>query len=111
MCHELKIADFRDTQFLHTIIPVVRELDLESRDDQIRYLIRLFVDWPRMWENSIMRSPRRFSACLIVAMALLGSSALSVAYADIGAIWISEIKGGRFIGASGGSGTLVFHGR
>jgi hypothetical protein len=59
-------------------------------------------------ENSTMR---RFRAGLIALFAVVGAGVLSAAYADSGTIWISEIKGGWFIGASGGRGTLVFHGR
>ena len=42
---------------------------------------------------------------------MAGASVSCAAYADSGTIEISEIKGGWFIGASGGSGTLTFHGR
>lgn len=45
---------------------------------------------------------------LIGILALAGAS---VAHADSGTIRISVLKGGWFIGASGGSGTLTFHGR
>jgi hypothetical protein len=48
----------------------------------------------------------------VVALAvILGAGFSSAAYADSGTIRISVLKGGWFIGASGGSGTLVFHGR
>ncbi|MBN9601326.1 MAG: hypothetical protein J0G33_00150 [Afipia felis] len=48
----------------------------------------------------------------VVALAvILGAGFSSVAHADSGTIRISVLKGGWFIGASGGSGTLVFHGR
>ena len=43
-------------------------------------------------------------------MALAGAS-FSPAFADSGTIRITVIKGGWFIGASGGSGTLTFQGR
>jgi hypothetical protein len=42
---------------------------------------------------------------------MLGASLSSAAYADSGTIRISVVKGGWIIGASGGSGTLTFHGR
>jgi hypothetical protein len=58
-----------------------------------------------------MRISHRFRAGLIALMALVGSSVSSEAYADSGTIRISVVKGGWFIGASGGSGTLTFHGR
>src|SRR5581483_10250433 len=35
----------------------------------------------------------------------------SPAFADSGTVRISVVKGGWFIGANGGSGTLTFHGR
>ncbi len=48
----------------------------------------------------------------VVALALVfGAGFVSAAHADSGTIRISVLKGGWFIGASGGSGTLVFHGR
>lgn len=48
----------------------------------------------------------------VVALAvILGAGFSSAAHADSGTIRISVLKGGWFIGASGGSGTLVFHGR
>lgn len=47
-------------------------------------------------------------AALIV---LAGTGVSSVAHADSGTIRISVLKGGWFIGASGGSGTLTFRGR
>jgi len=58
-----------------------------------------------------MRISHRFRAGLIALMALVGASVSSAAYADSGTIRISVLKGGWFIGASGGSGTLTFHGR
>jgi hypothetical protein len=48
---------------------------------------------------------------LIALMAIVGASLSSAAYADSGTIRISVLKGGWFIGASGGSGTLTFHGQ
>ena len=48
---------------------------------------------------------------LIALMAMLGASVWSVAHADSGTIQISVLKGGWFIGASGGNGTLTFHGQ
>ena len=48
---------------------------------------------------------------LIALMTIVGASASSAAYADSGNIRISVLKGGWFIGASGGSGTLTFQGR
>jgi len=57
-----------------------------------------------------MRALRLCSA-LVALSAMVGLSLPSVAYADSGTIRISVLKGGWFIGASGGSGTLTFHGR
>ena len=42
---------------------------------------------------------------------MVGASLSSAAHADSGTIRISVLKGGWFLGASGGSGTLTFHGR
>jgi hypothetical protein len=58
-----------------------------------------------------MRLSNRFRATLVALTAVVGASLSSAARADSGTIYISEVKGGWFIGASGGSGTLVFHGR
>jgi hypothetical protein len=52
-----------------------------------------------------------FRTALIALIAMVGASVSSVAHADSGIVRISVIKGGWFIGASGGSGTLTFHGR
>jgi hypothetical protein len=46
---------------------------------------------------------------LIALIALVGASVS--AHADEGLIRISVLKGGWFIGASGGRGTLTFHGQ
>jgi hypothetical protein len=51
------------------------------------------------------------SAFVAAAVALAGLGAASAARADSGTIRISVLKGGWFIGASGGSGTLTFRGR
>jgi hypothetical protein len=48
---------------------------------------------------------------LIGLLAMAGACVAGVAHADSGTIRISVLKGGWFIGASGGSGTLTFHGR
>ena len=50
-------------------------------------------------------------ASLIALMALVGAGASTAANADSGTIRISVVKGGWFIGASGGSGVLNFQGR
>jgi len=53
----------------------------------------------------------RFRTGLVALIAVVGASLSSAAYADSGTIRISVLKGGWFIGASGGSGTLTFQGR
>jgi hypothetical protein len=58
-----------------------------------------------------MRPWLAFRAALIVIFTLLSLATLSAARADSGTISIRELKGGWFIGASGGNGMLVFHGR
>ena len=50
-------------------------------------------------------------AGLVALSAMAGASLSSVARADSGTIRISVLKAGWFLGASGGSGTLTFHGR
>jgi hypothetical protein len=52
-----------------------------------------------------------FRNALVALVALMGASFSSAAYADSGTIRISVFKGGWFLGASGGNGTLTFHGR
>ncbi|MBC7579737.1 hypothetical protein [Tardiphaga sp.] len=51
------------------------------------------------------------NALVAATLALAGLGASSAARADSGTIRISVLKGGWFIGASGGSGTLTFRGR
>jgi len=58
-----------------------------------------------------MRISHQFRAGLIALIAIIGASVSSVAYADSGTVRISVLKAGWFIGGSGGSGTLTFHGR
>jgi hypothetical protein len=52
-----------------------------------------------------------FRTALVGLIAFLGASVSSIAHADEGTIRISVLKGGWFIGASGGHGTLMFHGQ
>jgi len=58
-----------------------------------------------------MRFLSGLRAGLIAFAALVAASVASTAYADSGSIRISVVKGGFFVGASGGSGTLTFHGK
>jgi hypothetical protein len=58
-----------------------------------------------------MRFSSGFRAALVALFALGAAGVSSAAYADSGTIWIREFKGDWFIGASGGSGMLTFHGR
>src|SRR5262249_9673115 len=58
-----------------------------------------------------MRLPSRFCAALVALSVLTGACIASAAHADSGSIQIWEVKGGWFIGASGGGGTLYFRGR
>ena len=50
-------------------------------------------------------------AGIVALCAIAGASVSSSAYADSGTIRISVLKAGWFLGASGGNGTLTFHGR
>jgi hypothetical protein len=61
-------------------------------------------------KRNIMQSSKLRTA-LLALIAIVGLSASSVAHADRGTIKISVLKGGWFIGASGGSGTLIFRGK
>jgi hypothetical protein len=74
-------------------------------------IIALAINAKGSQENSTMRISKRFRTGLIALMALAAAGVSSAAYADSGTIRISVIKGGWFIGASGGSGTLTFHGK
>jgi hypothetical protein len=59
-----------------------------------------------------MRLFRSFRAGVVALAAVAGAGLFaSAALADSGSMSISIIKGGFFIGASAGSGTLTFHGR
>ena len=56
-----------------------------------------------------MRFASKIRVVLVAVAALMGAA--SAAHADSGRIYIEVVKGGWFIGASGGSGTLTFNGR
>lgn len=58
-----------------------------------------------------MRLPTLLRSALVALVALIGASLSSSAFADVGSIRITVIKGGWVIGASGGSGVLTFRGR
>lgn len=62
-------------------------------------------------EYSNMQISHRARVGLIALVALVGASISSAASADSGIVRISVVKGGWFIGANGGWGTLIFHGR
>jgi len=62
-------------------------------------------------ENSDMQISHQIRAGLIGLIAIVGTSVSSAAYADGGTVRFSVVKAGWFIGGSGGSGTLTFHGR
>ncbi len=58
-----------------------------------------------------MRLASGFRIVFTALFALAGASLLSPAKADSGTVRIQVIKGGWIIGASGGTGVLIFHGR
>ncbi len=58
-----------------------------------------------------MRLPYMLRAALVALAALFGAGLATSAQADSGTIRFSVIKAGWFVGGSGGSGTLYFHGR
>jgi hypothetical protein len=63
------------------------------------------------WENNNMRLSSAFRAACVALTVAAGMGLSSAAYADSGSINIRVLKGGWIIGASGGSGTLYFHGQ
>ncbi len=65
----------------------------------------------RMHGDHAMRFSTGFCAALVALAALTSAIVSTGARADTGSIQIWELKGGWFIGASGGGGTLIFHGR
>src|SRR5215470_5721116 len=58
-----------------------------------------------------MRISHQFRAGLIGLIAAVGVSVSSASYADSGFIRFRVFKAGWFIGGSGGSGVMTFHGR
>jgi len=64
---------------------------------------------PHPKENTTMRLSGFRAALIALTVAFAGLS--SAAHADSGTISFRVLKGGWVIGASGGSGTLVFHGQ
>jgi hypothetical protein len=59
----------------------------------------------------MMRPLSGFRAALIALAAFAGIGLSSAARADSGTISFQVLKGGWVVGASGGSGTLTFHGQ
>jgi hypothetical protein len=66
---------------------------------------------PRTKETTTMRFSRFRAALLVLAGALAAVALAPPARAESGSISFKVLKGGWVIGASGGSGTLVFHGQ
>jgi hypothetical protein len=60
--------------------------------------------------NSQMQISYRVRVGFVALAAMVGACISSAAYADSGIVHISVVKGGWFIGANGGWGTLIFHG-
>jgi len=58
-----------------------------------------------------MKNFHWFRSGLIALTITVGAGISPSAYADGGTIHLSVLKGGWFVGASGGSGTLTFHRR
>jgi hypothetical protein len=58
-----------------------------------------------------MRFSSGLRAALVALTALAGAVSSSAALADSGSISFSVLKAGWFVGGSGGSGVLVFHGQ
>jgi hypothetical protein len=76
-------------------------------------LVEIYVRAPKHpKENTTMRFTSGIRAALIaLTVAFAGAGLSSAARADGGTISFKVIKGGWVIGASGGSGTLTFHGQ
>jgi hypothetical protein len=62
-------------------------------------------------ENINMQLSHRFRVGLIALIVMVAASISSAAHADVGFVRLSIVKGGWFIGAHGGWGELIFHGR
>jgi hypothetical protein len=60
---------------------------------------------------NIMRILSGLRAGLVAVAAVMAASLASTAYAASGSIQLTVVKGGFFVGASGGSGTLSFQGK
>ena len=58
-----------------------------------------------------MQISHRVCVGFVALAAMIGASISSAASADSGIVRISVVKGGWFIGANGGWGTLIVHGR
>jgi lipid-binding SYLF domain-containing protein len=58
-----------------------------------------------------MRMSNFLRAGLVALLAFIGANVSSTAHADSGTIRFSVLKAGWFVGGSGGSGVLIFHGR
>src|ERR1700761_3541727 len=58
-----------------------------------------------------MHLSHRVRASLVGLLALFTLGLSTTAFADSGAVRLSIVKGGWFVGANGGCGTLYFHGR
>lgn len=58
-----------------------------------------------------MQNWRRFRATLVALVVMISAGFSSSALADSGSIRMTVVKGGWFLGAHGGSGVLIFHGR
>ena len=58
-----------------------------------------------------MQISHRARVGVVALVAMVGASISSAASADSGIVRISVVKGGWFLGANGGWGTLIFHGR
>lgn len=102
-------------QHFNKIILLVAFLPMESRIGLVLYPLRAVADQARQAqaarENTDMPIFRQFRAALIGLIAIVGTAVSSATYADTGTIRVSLVKAGWFIGGSGGSGMLTFHGR
>jgi len=74
--------------------------------------IGLSIRAPRGFQGgTMMRLSHRLRTGLIALLGVLAAGLFSTASADSGHVRLSIVKGGWFLGANGGGGTLYFHGR
>ena len=101
VCRRGRLRAFRlDQRGAHHVTSLVRFNDHQPRASKVANVIQ---------GDFLMQLSSAIRAALI-ALAVTGAG-LTTVYADFGGIRFNVIKAGFVVGGSGGSGTLVFHGR